>query len=278
MRAAAAAAAALLASVVASATPRSDLARELVAYLKANGLSVTVTKQTDQDLELSIAIDGHDAKPAIALENLESYIADAVAGGASPAEAKKQLFAKYLTTIRGFNHPKLTLAHDGARVMPRLIPVGYVPVGAVARAGRLDDTGLEIAFVLDAEGSVRYLAPEDVKNLGLDTAALRGLAMKNLSRTWPVDTIRKLVTSGAMNVVKTMDSFDATRLLLLQAALKKGESIAALVPDRDTLVVLPVPANGDWAKLREAARIPPGSDHPLLARPLLVTHDKIELR
>ncbi len=276
-----AAAAALVLAVVTSAwaTPRSDLAREFVAYLKANGLSVTVTKQTEDDLELSIALDGHDAKPAIALENIERYVSEAVAGGASPAEAKQQLFAKYLTTIRGFNHPKLTLAHDGARVMPRLIPVGYVPAAQVARAGKLGDTGLEIAYVLDAEGSVRYLSPADVRDLGLAPDALRALAMQNLGRTMPLAEVRKLIATAGVNLVKKLDSFDAARLLLVQAALKPGESVAAVVPDRDTLVVVPAPPDGDWTKLRAMAKIPPAdAAHPLLTRPLLVTRDKIELR
>jgi hypothetical protein len=278
MRAVAAAAIVMLASAVALATPRADLARDFVAYLRANGLKVTVTKQTEDDLELSIAMGGHDAKPAIALENLERYVSDAVAGGASPAAAKQQLFAKYLATIRGFDHPPVTLAHDGEHVMPRLVPAGYVPSADVMIAGKLGDTGLEIAYVIDAEGSVKYLSRSDAKSLGLAPDALRALAMKNLARTMPVEALRKLVAGSTFQVVKQMDSFDAARLLLLQAALKKGESVAALVPDRDTLVVAPVPADGNWEKLRAAAQVPSGGDHPLLKRPLLVTPDKIEAK
>src|SRR5262249_5007414 len=123
------------------------------------------------------------------------------------------------------------------------------------------------------------LTPSDAKSLGVEGAALRALAMKNLGRSLSVENIRKMIAGGQLNMVKKLDSFDAARLLLVQAALKPGESVAALVPDRDTLVVMPVPPDGNWSKLRELAKIPPGDPtHALLARPLLVTPEKIEAR
>ncbi|HXU70411.1 MAG TPA: hypothetical protein VN947_13835 [Polyangia bacterium] len=265
----------LLAGTIAMASPRSDLARDFVAYLSAHGLEVTIARQTEDEVVLAI----RKEKERIALENLEGYIADAVSNGASTAEARNQVFGQYLGMLKQIGHPPLTLAHDGARIMPRLVRVGSLPADKMLHAGNLGETGLEVTYVVDSETSVRYLNAADKKNLGLDDAGLRALALKNLERTMDRGAIRKLISGSGMRVVKMLDSYDAARLLLVQAALRKGESVAAVVTDRDTLVVLPAPANGDWSTIRTVAKIPPGDPaHPLLDRPLLVTPDKIEAK
>jgi hypothetical protein len=263
----------LLAATTALAPPRSDLARDLVAFLKANGVDAKVVEQTEDDLVLDTGTD----RQRIALENLEAYIANDISAGANPAEARTQVFRKYLGALKQVGQRPLTMAHDGDRIMPRLLLIGSLPPEKIVHAGKIGETGLELTYVLDSESSVTFLNASGVKTLGLDDASLRALAMTNLGRTLPPDSIRKMIESGSVNMIKMLDGFDAARLLLVQATLKKGESIAAIVPDRDTLLLVPVPVNGDWSTLRDMAKVPPGdAAHALLTRPLLVSPDKIE--
>jgi hypothetical protein len=72
-----------------------------------------------------------------------------------------------------------------------------------------------------------------------------------------------------MNVIKSMDSYDAARLLLVPDYLNPGEELAAMIPDRDTLVLIKVPQNGDWSPLVKLAKVAAGD--PLYRRPLRVT-------
>ena len=75
--------------------------------------------------------------------------------------------------------------------------------------------------------------------------------------------------------LKVLDGLDAARLLLLPGLLRPGESVAAAVPDADTLIVVSVPASGDWSLHKKLASMNEGE--PLLGRPLRVTHGGISL-
>ena len=70
-----------------------------------------------------------------------------------------------------------------------------------------------------------------------------------------------------------MDGFDAARLLLVPATLQPGQRLAAVISDRDTLALLPVPDK--WSSLDEIAKASIGD--PLFAKPLLVTRDGVVL-
>ena len=102
--------------------------------------------------------------------------------------------------------------------------------------------------------------------------------------------VQQLVALGAYShaalkdvvAVHTGDSFDAARLLLVPEALKPGEAVQAAVPDRDLLILSPVPADGDWTRSRAAAKAAYGDSAPgvpdLLDRPILVTRGGFELK
>ena len=114
--------------------------------------------------------------------------------------------------------------------------------------------GLSIVLVLDGANSVAYLTERHLDDLALTSEGALQLAKENLSRSFEAAIVRRAIHGGTLNVVKTFDTFDAARLLLLPQFLREGEELAALDPDRDTLVVTRVPANRDWvraAKTRE---------------------------
>ena len=56
-----------------------------------------------------------------------------------------------------------------------------------------------------------------------------------------------------------MDTYDAARVLLLPERLRADEEAAALIPDRDTCVIAPLPADGDWSELGKAREEPCGA-------------------
>ncbi len=123
--------------------------------------------------------------------------------------------------------------------------------------------------MLDSEQSVAYLQSEQLADLGISPQEALDLAMENLGQTFKPEPVRAVLDDNSMSVVKSMDTYDAARLLLIPSTLQDGESVAALIPDRDTLVLAPVPADGDWTSLRKLARNADGD--PLWTEPLLVT-------
>lgn len=121
-----------------------------------------------------------------------------------------------------------------------------------------------------------YLTRPHVADLGLDVASIHQRALDNLRPTLPEEAVRNVLEGGRMNLLKLGDTYDAARLLLVPSLLREGEAIAAVVPDRDTLALAPVPADGDW---KSFARLSRSRDHatPLLDRPVKVTPAGFEL-
>jgi hypothetical protein len=166
------------------------------------------------------------------------------------------------------------------RVLPRLVTRAFIdriPEDTPFPHRPLGDTGLFVAYVEDGEHTVRYVMSEMVDELGLSEYELYELALENLAQSCDMEAVvRRALAEPAITAVKTMDSFDAVRLLLIPTALQPGEALVALVPDRDTLTLLPVPEE-DWTTIAELAKVP-ASDHLLIDRPLLVTRDGFEVR
>ena len=105
----------------------------------------------------------------------------------------------------------------------------------------------------------------------------RGLVVSSyFQTTFAVDYLR-VVEGKTANAVKAMDSFDAARVLLVPNHLREGEAVAAAIPDRDTLFLAPLPADGDWNGMRKLARTRGGSGYHLLNQPLKITRDGFEI-
>lgn len=97
-----------------------------------------------------------------------------------------------------------------------------------------------------------------------------GLRSRQRWRQALVDHLRRTAPRHRdRGLIKTCDSFDAARLLLVPGYLEAGETLVALIPDRDTLVLTTPPADDDWAGLRTLAGTADGD--PLYTEPLVVT-------
>lgn len=191
-------------------------------------------------------------------------------------EGYRELFSRFASTIvEGQQALTVDAKRDRDRVFPRIVQ-GDWPEEAAKQVGSdpipslpLGPEGLAVVFVLDNEHSVAYLQSEQLTDLGISPAEAMDLAIENLGQSFRPEAIRPVLDESAMSVVKSEDTYDAARLLLIPGALQDGESIAALIPDRDTLVLAPVPDDGDWASLAKLAENADGDR--LWSEPLLVT-------
>lgn len=195
-------------------------------------------------------------------------------------EGKREIFARWASVVSEGQAALEIGAQDGKRVFPRIVRSEF-PDQAAAEVGSdplpsqpLGPEGLVVVFVLDSEHSVAYLSQDQLQQLDLVPAEAMELAKRNLAGTFTRDVIRAVLDDGSISVVKSEDTYDAARLLLVSESLEPGESVAALIPDRDTLVLAPTPNDGDWTALDRLARNAAGE--PLWRQPLMVTPQGIQ--
>ena len=254
---------------------RRSVRRELCDLLREGHPEVAIVSESQASLELKTPDGGSGT---LYLGNLYAGLA----AGPSDPEARREAIRSFLESAlsqRAEASQPLRLDVHGDRLLPRLQPEGFL-----AQAGAEDTllqvpsgiSGLVTVFVLDSEQSVMYLTLSRLAELGIDTAALAERALANLRRKTPDSPVRDAVERGHVVMLKAGDSFDATRLLLVPEMLRDGEQLAAVIPDRETLGLLPVPPDGDWSGIRKLARAP-ASPYTLLDRPLRVTNAGFEI-
>ena len=112
----------------------------------------------------------------------------------------------------------------------------------------------------------------NAEQLGLDDAGLDALALRNLASRTPEEIVQRAL-AGDMAMVCLGDGHDAARVLAAAELLAEDQELAALLPDRESLVLAPVPEDGDWDALCE-----PLKGDALLRRPLMVTRDAVSVR
>ena len=176
------------------------------------------------------------------------------------------------------NTPITDLTIIRENIMPRIVNETFIkdalktyPEGLPCRP--LYETGLSIVYVIDSKNNMSFVRAGWLKESGLTEAELYSLSIEHLRQRYPDNIASKTLKSNSLIVLKTFDGFDAARLLLVPAQLEAGQSIAATIPDRDTLSLSPVPLEDNWAGLRKASQSAVGA--PLCEQPLLVTSNSI---
>jgi hypothetical protein len=263
---------------------RNSVRQELVAYLGTHAPEVTIAAVHADRLELRPPGQGEDAGATFFLFNTYQQLAAIrEPDAASATAARNAIFDVVVRSIResvkGLD--ELDAEAERANVLPRLLDAAALAsmAGQIAARGESLPSvpsgvdGLSVVFVLDRPTTVAYLTEDLLAQLQLTPAQALDVARTNLARTFARDVVREAVTSKNLNVIKSCDTFDAARLLLVPGYLEPGESLVALVPDRDTLVLTGPPADGDWTGLRKLARANAGD--PLCTEPLVVTADGI---
>ena len=248
--------------------------REFVAYLSETYPQYEVIAQNNDKLQLRRP-DGADGE--LYLQKLFSAIHAVKAN--SPEQRwplYEQFAASLLADVEEYDRA-LDPATDSARVMPRLVTAEFLaalPADAELPIRPLGKTGLSVAYVLDSPNRVSYLTRKHAAELQLaDDDALHALALANLRKATPADGIRDAASGQGLQVFKSMDTYDAARLLLVPENLRPGEGLVAAAPDRDTLALLSMPRE----RAAEFPMTPDNTDHLLLDKPLWVTCDGFEL-
>lgn len=249
----------------AAASYRAGLRKELREYLQESRPDLRVVEETPDAFKLLDA-DGQDAGTLFLHRLYREAPRD--------DEHKRALFERLVGSLSE-GEAILSLAPEHRdRVMPRVVTESILAamrqqIGEDLPTASLSVDGLSVVFVLDSENSVAYLHSNHLTELGLDVESALSLARSNLARSFGPEVVRKVVDGGSMHVIKSFDTYDAARLLLVPEYLQTGESLVALIPDRDTLALAPPPADGNWSSLRKLAKNAAGD--PLYTKPVLVT-------
>jgi hypothetical protein len=259
---------------------RTAVRAELVDYLQREVPEIAIAKVHASRLVFSVP--GAGGEGTFHLQRFYEALAACPARQTAEAEAARQeVFATTAQALREAVHGlALDPARDRQKLRPRLLTDAAVasmrrqPGAASLPAWPAGVAGLSVVLVLDRPASVVYLTGEHLQALGLEADEALALAKANLAATFARDAVRTaLGDRQTISVIKSCDTYDAARLLLVPDYLEAGESIAALIPDRDTLVLIAPPEDGDWDRHRTLARHAAGD--PLWAEPLLVTRDGI---
>jgi len=247
---------------------RRAVRREFISFLRETMPELKISSESEA--ALAVRMKGEDG--TFYLHNLYSA---AAAVPATP-EARREVFRRFAQgASQAEADATLRLETHGGRIRPRLMSAPML-AGMPAEVARspVPGTPLHVVYVLDSETSVQYLTDAHLKDLGLDAPAVHERALRNLQRVFPPDPVRGTVAGRTVTMVKSGDTYDAARLLLVPGYLQEGEVLAAGVPDRDTLFLTAPPADGDWSRLHELAGAAAGP--PLLDRALRVTRAGFE--
>lgn len=255
---------------------RRSIRAEVKDFLANEFPDVRVTAETSASMQL----EGRDFDGAqVNLANL--FAALASEPGDDSEERRRGIYQQFfdgaLGQIAGLTAP-LELDRVRERLLPMLVAQDFVATlsehGAVPHR-LIAETELSVVYVMDHESAVSYLTEQQREELAISETELYGIALDNLRERMTAEPVRSAVDGPNLVAVKTGDAYDATRLLLVQEHLNDGEEVAACVPDRDTLVLAPVPEDADWSGLEKLARSP-ASDRIVLDRPLRVRRHSIE--
>jgi hypothetical protein len=190
--------------------------------------------------------------------------------GADPA-ARQALYRAHADRLLAprldAGHP-LSLEQHGGYFLPQLDTAP--PADALSR--ELPGTGLHVCYVIHVPGAERLLTPADLQTLGLTEAQLHEHALANLGRDFPAQTV-ETAAGGEGSAVQFGDGVDAARVLLIPRHLQDGQSVLALIPHRDMLLLLPSGMEADPDRLAEGLKLL-GEEHghyALSTSPLRVT-------
>ena len=220
---------------------RTSVRQELVDHLRRTAPELAITAIHPDRLELAVPGAEPDAGATFYLARLYQRIAELPAGDTPELRAgRAAVYDTIVATIREGATGLESLDADAERrnVMPRLVTDDTLAAlrSQVAAAGKALPSlpsgvaGLSIVFVLDREAAVAYLTADLLAELKLTPEQALEVGRANLARTFGRDVVRSAVGSRNINVIKSCDSFDAARLLLVPGYLDAGESVVALIP------------------------------------------------
>lgn len=249
--------------------------RDFLRYLAKQRPALGVTVESDG----YFAVHFSDTEELL----LRRGLVDELLKLADSSDERQEVFRALATHLDDLRRSQAE-ALDPDTLRGRLRPMLVDPTAAAQMAETtkpvlrdLPELGLKIGYVIDHPDWVSYVDVDDLDKLKLDRDALHAQAIENLRNDSPPDIARKVLGEKELVRITYLDSYDATRILLLPDQLRDGEAVGACIPDRETLLVFPVPETDDWSRLNDLCAINL-SDRLLVSRPIRVTNRGFELR
>lgn len=217
--------------------------------------------------------------------NLEKPLNQACKLGSQEREAREVVYRGYLESVLGeIEVDEVPLGpEDHARILPQLVypekldGITELQPEAVLPLLPFYETGLLLVYVLEGEGTIRYVYGEDAAELGLDEEGLYEVALRNARELFPADEFGEQLPDEENDaVIVNLPSFHNSALLLVAPEhLSSGEELVAVLREDDTLVWSLPPWEDDWSEWqRFAAEV----DGPFIDRPFLVTSEGVWLK
>ena len=253
---------------------RRTVRTELIAYLRENFEGMEISEDGETALNLKPR-EGGDVR--LNLLNLYKEIA-----GLRPhtKEARREVFHKFTAVLSQMDDlDSISIETHGDRVLPRIVGPSFLAQaeGESKMPHRpIGFTGLYTAYVFDSEHHVAYISRDHAEELGLNDIQLHELALANLRKLFKVEEIEPARgENGSMTLLQNPDGHDSARLLLLPELLKEDEVLAAILPDKNTVILAPAPEDNNWMTLH--ALTAAGGDEPFFDHALKITHHGIEM-
>jgi hypothetical protein len=246
---------------------------DLTAFLKERYPEVTVLREEMGNLVVRTP-DGEERVWEMA--DLYAEVARLPGMGADP-QARARLYQQAADAFfpGGTGGGPLSLETHGPRIRPQLVPAAALEGQEGAAVLRTEIAGLGLAAVYQLGG--RFLTEEDRAQLGVELTRLHALALENLRQRFPAEMVAAASQSESGSAVQLGDSHDAARLLLVPEHLGPAQSVIALVPHRDLMVLLPASQAQDPEKLQEGLKLLECDHPPVLSRPVRVTSEGFRL-
>ncbi len=252
---------------------RTDVRRRFLLHLEARYPQIEILEEMPGHLRLK----SREGEPAtLFLRRLYGGAADL---DLHDEEGYRELFDLWAGvvlegTTGGLQDPET----DRVRLLPRLVTPGFLRGISDGREDLpcrpLEGLGLFVVFVLDGRHSVSFVNEDMLASLRLDAEGAWGLALDNLRQRSGELSVAEIL-EGEIQAFKSEDTYAAARLLLIPEQLAPGQLLAAAIPDRDTLVLAPMPLDGDWNLLKKIAKVPSGE--ALLEQPVKVSREGFQL-
>ncbi len=243
---------------------------EFVEYLRAHFAQYTITEIHPESLRIDRpGLGDHQLFLRSLFAAIEEF------EGESNLEQRHEVFAKFAESLSsGEKLLSMTCDDRLQNVMPRLmhrlqiegmekqvqIGIPNIPI---------ENTPLCVAFVIDMPQSVAFVNHEILKELEVDIDELYKAAVEHLDDEKFGGVIRSL-EPDTLGAIKTGDSYDAARALLIPKYLSEGESLVIAVPDRDSLMLLRSHSPKRFDLMSRVAKFP-GGDRLLYDQAIEVT-------
>lgn len=232
------------------------LRRELVDFLSEIFPQFEVTEQRDDSL---VAIGPEGGEHQLFFGNIHSAVNSLVDNTLGNRREIYDSFTRAMTSTESLIDS--TAERLAKQLMPRIIHADHLrsmlsQVEVPIPHRTLGAMPLVVVYVIDLPESVAFVNADTAEKLEMQEPEMYQRSLRNLDPEGVFSKNVREFRSGHIAVVKTGDSFDAARLLLVPPAMSDNTTICAAIPDRDTLVLAVLEDDLVFEAVDQMAKVP----------------------